>query len=166
MAQTISLVLNTLAGVLKGQLKRRAFAWLQILPQMCFAEICLKFARDKGKFPFSGIPSSLLRVRGSIEPQSDLAQSRRVAGKSREYQQKHIADTNCFQLAAERWYRANSPVSNSSPPLNRSTEETFKQGQLRPKVKYLQFMFSNGQLCSWSCGHHSMKARKWPWDFE
>ena len=73
MAQTISLALNTLAGVLKAQLKRRAFAWLQILPQKCFAEIRLKFSRDKDKFPYGGIPSSLLRVRGSIEPQSDLA---------------------------------------------------------------------------------------------
>ena len=73
MTQTISLALNTLAGVLKGQLKRRAFAWLQILPQICFAEVCLKSSRDKDKFPYRGIPSSLLRVKGSTEPQSDLA---------------------------------------------------------------------------------------------
>ena len=133
MTQTVSLVLNTLAGVLKGQLKRRAFAWLQILPQMCFAEICLKFSRDKGKFPFSGIPSSLLRVRGSIEPQSDLAQSRRVAGKSREYQQHYIADTIFFQLAAERRYRANSPVSNSSRPLNRALKRHLNRVSFDPR---------------------------------
>ena len=73
MTQTISLALNTLAGVLKGQLKRRAFAWLQISPQICFAEVCLKSSRDKDKFPYRGIPSSLLRVKESTEPQSDLA---------------------------------------------------------------------------------------------
>ena len=73
MTKTISPALNTLAGVLKGQLKTRDCARLQILPQICFAEICLKSPRDKDKFPYGGITSSLLRVRGSIEPQSDLA---------------------------------------------------------------------------------------------